>query len=279
MIFGMMPLALGLGEGGQPARADGARGDRRPDQLDPAHAGRGAGGAGLYRPGRPVGDAALQPLGRRAWRVDAQTCRVIRCRFRRNSWHDLRYARAMPDDAPTIGLRVVESLSAVDAEQWDACALAPGSAGNPFLSHRFLKALEDSKSVGRRTGWQPQYLLAESRRRHPAGRRPALREGPQPGRIRLRPWLGAGLRARRRPLLSQAPGRRALHAGAGPAPVRAARSVDDGVRDAADRHAGQDRRRQPHQLGPRHLLHRGRLEALRRARLAAAAGPAVSLAQ
>src|SRR5882672_155302 len=68
----------------------------------------------------------------------------------------------MPDDSPTIGLRVVESLSAVEAEQWDACALAPGSAGNPFLSHRFLKALEDSKSVGRRTGWQPQYLLAET---------------------------------------------------------------------------------------------------------------------
>ena len=38
----------------------------------------------------------------------------------------------------------------------------------------------------------------------------------------------------------------------------------DGVRDAHDRHAGQDRRRQSHQLGPRHLLHRGRLEALRR---------------
>ncbi len=68
----------------------------------------------------------------------------------------------MPDDAPTIGLRVVDSLGAIDAAQWDACALAPGSAGNPFLSHRFLQALEDSKSVGRRTGWQPQYLLAES---------------------------------------------------------------------------------------------------------------------
>ena len=68
----------------------------------------------------------------------------------------------MPDDAPTIGLRIVDSLAAVDAAQWDACALAPGSAGNPFLSHEFLKALEDSKSVGRRTGWQPQYLLAES---------------------------------------------------------------------------------------------------------------------
>jgi len=67
----------------------------------------------------------------------------------------------MPDDTPTIGLRVVDTLAAVDAAQWDACALAPGSAGNPFLSHAFLKALEDSKSVGRRTGWAPQYLLAE----------------------------------------------------------------------------------------------------------------------
>ncbi len=67
----------------------------------------------------------------------------------------------MPDDTPTIGLRVVDTLAAVDAAQWDACALAPGSAGNPFLSHAFLRALEDSKSVGRRTGWAPQYLLAE----------------------------------------------------------------------------------------------------------------------
>ena len=67
----------------------------------------------------------------------------------------------MPDDSPTIGLRVVDTLGAVDPLQWDACALAPGSGGNPFLSYRFLKALEDSKSVGRRTGWQPQYLLAE----------------------------------------------------------------------------------------------------------------------
>ena len=32
----------------------------------------------------------------------------------------------MPDDTPTVGLRVVESLAAVDAAQWDACALAPG---------------------------------------------------------------------------------------------------------------------------------------------------------
>ncbi len=68
----------------------------------------------------------------------------------------------MPDDTPTLSLRVAETLRDIDAVQWDACALAPGSGGSPFLSHAFLKALEDSKSVGRRTGWQPQYLLAES---------------------------------------------------------------------------------------------------------------------
>ena len=68
----------------------------------------------------------------------------------------------MPDDSPTVGLRVVGSVYAVGAAQWGACALAPGAAGNPFLCHAFLKALEDSKSVGRRTGWQPQYLLAET---------------------------------------------------------------------------------------------------------------------
>jgi predicted N-acyltransferase len=68
----------------------------------------------------------------------------------------------MPDDSPTLSLRVVDTLAAIEPAEWDACALAPGASGNPFLSYAFLKALEDSKSVGRRTGWQPQYLLAES---------------------------------------------------------------------------------------------------------------------
>ncbi len=68
----------------------------------------------------------------------------------------------MPDDTPTIGLRIVDSLAAVAPAQWDACALAPCSKGNPFLSYAFLKALEESQSVGRRAGWGPQYLLAEA---------------------------------------------------------------------------------------------------------------------
>ena len=32
---------------------------------------------------------------------------------------------------------------------------------NPFISHEFLSSLESSQSVGGRTGWQPQHLLAE----------------------------------------------------------------------------------------------------------------------
>jgi hypothetical protein len=31
-----------------------------------------------------------------------------------SSWHDSRYAHLMPDDSPTIGLRVVDTLAGVD---------------------------------------------------------------------------------------------------------------------------------------------------------------------
>jgi len=73
-----------------------------------------------------------------------------------------------------IEINVLSSLSQIDAETWDACAApevsagaADGAAGveraiDPFTTHRFLKALEDSGSVGRGTGWQPQYLTAQT---------------------------------------------------------------------------------------------------------------------
>jgi predicted N-acyltransferase len=50
-----------------------------------------------------------------------------------------------------VTLRVGESVSSFDAAAWDACA---GDA-NPFVSHAFLSALEDSGSAVARTGWQP----------------------------------------------------------------------------------------------------------------------------
>ncbi|EIC85705.1 GNAT family N-acetyltransferase [Serratia sp. M24T3] len=46
-------------------------------------------------------------------------------------------------------------LGALSAEQWDA--LVP--AGQPFLRHAFLTALEDSGSLGPKSGWQGEHLL------------------------------------------------------------------------------------------------------------------------
>lgn len=67
------------------------------------------------------------------------------------------------DDAQ-IEIQVFGSLSQIASEDWDACAcpeVADGGRPNdPFTTHRFLLALEDSGSVGPRTGWQPQYLAA-----------------------------------------------------------------------------------------------------------------------
>ena len=63
-----------------------------------------------------------------------------------------------------IEIRVLPSLSAIDAAEWDACACPEAADGgrpnDPFTTYRFLKALEDSNSVGPGTGWQPQYLQA-----------------------------------------------------------------------------------------------------------------------
>src|SRR5215510_12198982 len=83
-----------------------------------------------------------------------------------------------------LTLRVANSVGDVAAEAWDACAnpawpdrgngaggpcAAPANVQssvledryNPFISHHFLSALELSRSVCARTGWQPMHLLAE----------------------------------------------------------------------------------------------------------------------
>ena len=102
---------------------------------------------------------------------------------------------------------------------------------NPFISHDFLSSLELSGSVRNRAGWQPMHLVAEARR-HDRRRRALLRQIALAGRIRLRPRLGRRLRARRRRLLSEAPGRGAVHAGDGPPAAGAARASSRRVRDA-----------------------------------------------
>ncbi len=65
-------------------------------------------------------------------------------------------------DAP-IDIAAHPSLSSIDRADWDACACPESSDGrpiDPFTTYRFLKALEDSGSVGPGTGWQPRYLTA-----------------------------------------------------------------------------------------------------------------------
>lgn len=63
----------------------------------------------------------------------------------------------MPDGREAIAIRVVDGLAQVPAAAWDACA----GAGNPFVSHAFLTALEASGTVTPETGWLPQHLLIE----------------------------------------------------------------------------------------------------------------------
>lgn len=61
-----------------------------------------------------------------------------------------------------LEVTVHDRIGEIDAATWDACAAPEAAEGgrprDPFTTHRFLKALEDSRSVGRGTGWQPRHL-------------------------------------------------------------------------------------------------------------------------
>lgn len=62
-----------------------------------------------------------------------------------------------------IEIQIHASLSEVTATDWDSCACPEAVDGrpvDPFTTHRFLKALEDSGSIGSGTGWQAQYVTA-----------------------------------------------------------------------------------------------------------------------
>lgn len=66
-------------------------------------------------------------------------------------------------DGSSIEITTHLSLAAIDAADWDACACpeaADGRPVDPFTTYRFLKALEDSRSVGTGSGWDPHYLVA-----------------------------------------------------------------------------------------------------------------------
>ncbi len=64
----------------------------------------------------------------------------------------------MPDGSEAIAVRVVSRIAELPAAEWDLCAGA-----NPFVSHAFLSALEESGSATRETGWLPQHLVVAGR--------------------------------------------------------------------------------------------------------------------
>ncbi|MGA8173719.1 MAG: GNAT family N-acetyltransferase [Pseudolabrys sp.] len=90
-----------------------------------------------------------------------------------------------------VRIRIAQSLAEIHADAWNNCAggytprpsvkevdevevtardnsstelSTRGQGNNPFVSHEFLSSLEESASVGGRTGWQPRHLLAEDAR-------------------------------------------------------------------------------------------------------------------
>ncbi len=56
-----------------------------------------------------------------------------------------------------VEVRLASSVGSQSAAAWDALT----DGGNPFVSHAFLSALEDSGSVGGHSGWQPAPLLID----------------------------------------------------------------------------------------------------------------------
>ncbi len=55
-----------------------------------------------------------------------------------------------------IEARIARSVGSLPAAEWDAL-----TGGNPFMSHAFLTALEDSGSVGTGTGWSPAPIVID----------------------------------------------------------------------------------------------------------------------
>ncbi|MXO52085.1 GNAT family N-acetyltransferase [Erythrobacter gaetbuli] len=67
-----------------------------------------------------------------------------------------------------LAARVAGSVGAIDRDAWNALA-----GDNPFVSHEFLTALEDSGSVGPGTGWQSAPLVISSAGGPPLAAMPA----------------------------------------------------------------------------------------------------------
>ncbi|KZV47391.1 hypothetical protein F511_07805 [Dorcoceras hygrometricum] len=62
-----------------------------------------------------------------------------------------------------VSVSVVSSISEISSDDWDACSLDASGPDNfnPFLSHGFLSALEETGCAVKETGWVPQHIIAK----------------------------------------------------------------------------------------------------------------------
>jgi hypothetical protein len=74
----------------------------------------------------------------------------------------------MADREIEIIAKIASGVSGLNAAAWDRLA-----TGDPFVSHAFLTALEDSGSVGPGTGWTPAPILVEDGAEHLIAAAPA----------------------------------------------------------------------------------------------------------
>jgi predicted N-acyltransferase len=74
----------------------------------------------------------------------------------------------MADSESEIIAKIAGGVSGLNSHAWDRL-----TDGDPFLSHAFLSALEDSNSVGPGTGWTPAPILIEDDSSHLVAAAPA----------------------------------------------------------------------------------------------------------
>jgi predicted N-acyltransferase len=63
----------------------------------------------------------------------------------------------MPDGREAAIVRLKSRIAEIDAAAWDSLA----GDSNPFVTHAFLRALEESGSAAPETGWMPRHLVLE----------------------------------------------------------------------------------------------------------------------
>jgi len=74
----------------------------------------------------------------------------------------------MADHESEIIAKIASGVSGLNARAWDRLG-----SGDPFVTHAFLSALEDSGSVGPGTGWTPAPILVEDEGEHLVAAAPA----------------------------------------------------------------------------------------------------------